>query len=118
EAALAHAQITAAHPGRFLLGLGASHRQFVNALGLGNYTKPLSHMRDYLDRLDAADPPVPTGERALAALRPRMRALAVERTAGIHSYFVTPEHTRRARAQAGPDALIAVEHAVVLEADP
>jgi probable F420-dependent oxidoreductase len=44
-----------------------------------------------------------------------MRELAVTRSAGIHSYFVTPEHTRLAREAAGPDALIAVEHAVVVE---
>jgi probable F420-dependent oxidoreductase len=118
EVTFEHARITTEHPGRFLLGLGASHAEFVNALSLGDYAKPLAKMRGYLDALDASNPPVARGERVLAALRPRMRALAVERTAGIHSYFVPTEHTRRVRQEIGAGAVIAVEHAVVLESDP
>ena len=54
----------------------------------------------------------------LAALGPKVLALAAERTAGAHPYLVTPEHTRRAREILGPDALLAPEHKVVLRRRP
>jgi len=100
------------HPGRFVLGLGASHAPLVE-----HYARPYSHMVGYLDALDAARPPVAAERRVLAALRPRMLALAGERTAGAHPYFVPVEHTARARATLGADALLAPEVTVVLERD-
>jgi probable F420-dependent oxidoreductase len=106
-----HARLTSEFPGRFLLGLGVSHAPAVG----GKYRKPLTEMVRYLDALDAADPPVPRTERVLAALAPRMLALARERALGSHPYLVTPEHTRIAREALGPDALLAPEQTVVLE---
>src|SRR5262249_18328222 len=43
---------------------------------------------------------------------------AAERAAGAHPYFVTPEHTARARKVLGAGKLLAPEQAVVLETDP
>jgi probable F420-dependent oxidoreductase len=106
-----HARLTSEFPGRFLLGLGVSHAPAVG----GTYRKPLTEMVRYLDELDAADPPVPRTERVLAALAPRMLALARQRALGSHPYLVTPEHTRNAREALGPDALLAPEQTVVLE---
>jgi probable F420-dependent oxidoreductase len=106
-----HARLSAEFPGRFLLGLGVSHAPAVG----GKYRKPLTEMVRYLDALDAADPPVPRTERVLAALAPRMLALARQRALGSHPYLVTPEHTRIAREALGPDALLAPEQTVVLE---
>lgn len=109
-----------AYPGRFLLGLGVSHEPAVRRRG-GMYEKPLQHMREYLDAMDRAryagpEPDEPAG-RVLAALGPKMLALAAERTAGAHPYFVPVEHTAFARKILGPRPLLAVEQAVVLEAD-
>ena len=53
----------------------------------------------------------------MAALGPKMLDLASERSLGAHTYFVTPVHTRIARARVGPDALVAPELAVVVETD-
>jgi len=106
-----HARLSSEFPGRFLLGLGVSHAPAVG----GKYQKPLAEMVRYLDALDAADPPVPRTERVLAALAPRMLALARQRALGSHPYLVTPEHTRIARQALGPDALLAPEQTVVLE---
>jgi probable F420-dependent oxidoreductase len=103
---------------RFLLGLGVSHAPLIDHGNPGRYTKPYSKMVDYLDGLDAAGEPVPPGARVLAALRPRMLGLARDRTAGIHPYFVPPEHVERARGVVGPDAMIGVELAVVLDTNP
>jgi probable F420-dependent oxidoreductase len=107
------ARLISEFPDRFLLGLGVSHAPAVG----DRYRKPLREMTRYLDVLDAADPPVPRSERVLAALAPRMLALARERTRGSHQYLVTPEHTRSAREALGPDALLAPEQTVVLEDD-
>ncbi len=79
-------------------------------------------MVEYLDAMDDAayagpqlehDPPV-----VLAALGPKMLALAAERTKGAHPYFVPVEHTRVARRALGPDPLLAPEQAVLLSTDP
>jgi probable F420-dependent oxidoreductase len=75
-------------------------------------------MRDFLDALDAASPPVPAAERMLAALGPRMLELARDRTAGAHPYLVTPDHTFAARAVLGDGPLLATEVMVVLDDDP
>src|SRR5260370_39464298 len=56
--------------------------------------------------------------RVLAAYGPAMLKLPAERSAGAHTYKVTAQHTADAREMLGPDALLAVEHAVVLETDP
>lgn len=101
------------HPGRFLLGLGASHARLA-----ADYRRPYSAMVAYLDALDAAPTPVPAGRRVLAALGPRMLELSRDRAAGAHPYLVNPEHTEQARAVLGPDALLAPEVKVVLETDP
>ncbi len=114
EVTAAHdAALRAEHPERFLLGLGVGHAPIDR-----RYARPLTAMREYLDRLDAASPPVPREGRAIAALWPRMLDLARERSAGSHSYLVTPEHTRRAREALGPDALLVPEQTVVVESDP
>jgi probable F420-dependent oxidoreductase len=108
--------------GRFLLGLGVSHRPLVEDMRGHVYGPPLGAMRAYLDRLDAAfysgPAPAERPQRVLAALGPRMLELARERADGAHPYMVPPEHTARARAILGPDALLCTEQKVVLERDP
>jgi probable F420-dependent oxidoreductase len=104
--------------GRFVLGLGVAHASNVTVRG-HEYGRPVPTMRAYLDAMDAAEsfwrgPEAAAPPRVLAALRPRMLALAAERTAGAHPYFVPVEHTRLARAALGPDLLLAPEQGVVL----
>ena len=97
---------------RFLLGLGIGHPE-----ATAEYRSPLATMRAFLDGLDAAPEPVPPDERILAALGPKMLALAGERSLGTHTYFTIPEHTRQAREALGPDRIVAPEVAVVVESD-
>ena len=111
--ASAVAGLDAAHPGRFLLGLGASHAPLVEG-----YTRPYTHVAAYLDALDDLVVPVPVARRVLAALGPRMLSLAAARAAGAHPYLVPVEHTARARAVMGPGPLLAPEVTAVLDADP
>jgi probable F420-dependent oxidoreductase len=103
---------------RFLLGLGVSHAPLIDHEHPGRYSRPYSKMVDFLDALDGAPSPYPVSARVLAALRPRMLGLARDRAAGVHPYFVPPEHVDRAREILGPDAQIAVELAVVRDPDP
>jgi probable F420-dependent oxidoreductase len=107
--------------GRFLLGLGVSHAPMVEGLRGHAYGAPVATMRDYLERMARAPYMAPAPAEAppivLAALGPRMLALAAEKTRGAHPYNVNPEHTARARRIMGPDAWICVEQKVVLESD-
>src|SRR5262249_34912588 len=56
--------------------------------------------------------------RVLAALAPRMIALAAERADGVHPYLVPTAHVRLIRDAVGPDALVAPAVSVVLDPDP
>ncbi len=111
EVARSYHRIVARHPDRFLLGVGAGHRE-----ATAEFTKPYEALEAYLDVLDAGG--VPTQRRVLAALGPRVLRLAAERTAGAHPYLVTPEHTREARRILGPGVLLAPEQKLILDTDP
>jgi probable F420-dependent oxidoreductase len=130
--------------GRFLLGLGVSHSYFVEARGHA-YGPPLATMRSYVAALRQAhtglsvtrnllfDGPSPQNVAAgthgairtdagdvplvLAALGPRMLALAGEIAQGAHPYNTTPEHTARARAILGPTAWLCPAQRVCLTHD-
>jgi probable F420-dependent oxidoreductase len=104
-------RIEARHPGRFLLGVGAGHREAIQ-----QYAKPYETLVSYVDTLLGDG--VPADSLVLAALGPKVLRLAAERTAGAHPYLVPPEHTRQARAILGDGPLLAPEQKVVLEADP
>jgi probable F420-dependent oxidoreductase len=114
--------LTDAFPERFLLGLGVSHQPAVEGLRKHEYGPPLTAMREYLDGIDAAPyfaaPPATEPRRVLAALGPKMLALAATRAVGAHPYFVPVEHTAIAREAMGPDAWLMPEQMVVLETDP
>lgn len=114
--------LTEAFPERMLVGLGVSHQNLVNDLRGHNYNKPLSAMREYLKAMESAPysafrPTTPV-RRVIAALRPKMLQLAAEQADGAHPYFVTPEHTAKARETLGAGPLLCPEQAVVLESDP
>jgi probable F420-dependent oxidoreductase len=114
-----------AFPGRYLLGLGG-HRVDDTVHELDGYPMPargkaVTTMRAYLDAMDAVPThgpvPDPAAPRVLAALGPKMLALAAERSWGAHPYFVSVDHTAQAREIMGPDAFLGVEQAVVLDTD-
>jgi len=130
--------------GRFLLGLGVSHSFFVEARG-HTYGKPLGAMREYLAALHQCHTgisitrnlavegfaPQTVGRGALgaittelgelpvviAALGPKMNALAAELAQGSHPYNTTPEHTRRCRVILGPEAWLCPMQRVCLTTD-
>lgn len=97
---------------RVMLGLGVSHGAIIGDA----WNKPLAAIEAFLDGLD--DSGMPRDNLCLAALGPKMLALAGNRTAGAHPYLVTPEHTSSARKILGADKLLAPEQGVILESDP
>ncbi|GAA4019063.1 LLM class F420-dependent oxidoreductase [Streptomyces plumbiresistens] len=111
DSAASFAELEAAHPGRFLLGLGVSH-----AVLADQYRRPYSALVAYLDAQDEAA--APANRRLLAALGPKTLELARDRSAGSIPYLVTPEHTAYAREILGEAPLLAPELGVVLESDP
>jgi probable F420-dependent oxidoreductase len=110
EVAASYARVAGRYPGRFLLGVGIGHPE-----ATGEYRNPYATIVSYLDELDAGG--VPVEGRALAALGPKVLALARDRTAGAHPYLTTPQHTREARGILGAGKLLAPEQKVVLDTD-
>jgi probable F420-dependent oxidoreductase len=108
-----------AWPERFILGLGVSHAPMVAQRG-HLYERPLTAMREYLGRLREARWRGPEAELPpiiLAALGPRMVALAAEETAGAYPYFTTRDHVAAVRQQLGPEPFLAADLPVVLARD-
>lgn len=114
-AAAGHRYLDEASDGRHVLGLGLGG-------ALSNGPAPLKVMSDYLDEFaDAWDNHARAGERApvvcLAAYNKHMAALAGERSDGIHTYLITPEHTAQVRAQVGSEPVLAAEMTAVFTDD-
>jgi probable F420-dependent oxidoreductase len=107
--------------GRFILGIGVSHRSLVEDLRGHQYDKPFSYMREYIARMKQslyravapkAEPPL-----VIAALHPRMLGLAAREAQGTHTYLCGPEHTAKARAIMGQNAWVCPSLIVILERD-
>ena len=111
QVARSFARVERRHPGRFLLGVGAGHREATQ-----QYAQPHATLARYVEVLRAGG--VPRDRLVLAALGPRMLRLAGDRAAGAIPYLVPAEHTARARALLGPGPLLAPEQMVVLDTDP
>ncbi|HJU27603.1 MAG TPA: TIGR03620 family F420-dependent LLM class oxidoreductase [Candidatus Binataceae bacterium] len=107
--------------GRFLLGIGVSHKPLVSNLRGHSYDKPYSFMKEYLPKMKSAlyRAPMPKEEVpvVIAALHPKMLQLSATEANGTHTYFVPPEHTAKARAAIGPKPWICAAQAVILETD-
>lgn len=122
---MAAGQLTLAEQsgGRFLLGIGVSHAPLVEGVRGHSYDqKPVARMRAYLEGMKKlrymAPQPAEPPKTVLAALGPRMIELSGSDADGAHPYNVTLAHTALARKLLGPDKLLCVEQAVVLETDP
>ena len=108
--------------GRFLLGMGVSHKPLVEGVRGLEYGPPVKTMRTYIERMRSAPytavEPAEPAPTVIAALGPKMLELAAEQCQGAHPYFSSPEHTAMAREIMGPDAWLCVEQKVILESDP
>ncbi|MCU1687872.1 MAG: hypothetical protein JWQ81_8611 [Amycolatopsis sp.] len=100
-----------AYSDRVLAGIGIGHPERPDNQ---QYAKPYANLVAYLDTLAE----IPPENLALAALGPKVLALAGKRTADAHPYSTTPEHTRQAREILGTGPLLVPEQKVLLETDP
>ena len=107
--------------GRFILGLGVSHAPMVAGLRGHEYGKPVATMRKTLETMQKAlymgPKPAEEAPVVIAALRPKMLALAAEMCRGAHPYNVTPEHTARAREILGKGPWLCPDQKAILETD-
>lgn len=99
-------RIEAIAPGRLLVGLGSPHS-----------ARPLAALGDYVDQLDAADEPIPTNRRILAAFGPRALDVARDRFAGAMPALLTPDYVASARERLGTDRVLSVGLYAVLDRD-
>ncbi|WP_410671175.1 TIGR03620 family F420-dependent LLM class oxidoreductase [Amycolatopsis sp. cmx-4-68] len=109
------ATLAQAHPGRFVLGVGAGHA--FQAAKLGEDYRPIGRMRDYLSEMDAteAESPSPVAfPRVLAAVGPRMLELSRDHADGAHPFAQPVSHTPYARGILGPDKLLIPQQTVLL----
>jgi probable F420-dependent oxidoreductase len=108
-----------AYPKRVVLGLGVGFP--AQAAGSGrDFGRPLATMRDYLRRMDDQTWP-PAADvgyaRIVAAMAPRMLALAGEAADGVMPAGLPPEFTAHARHVLGPDKLVVVGLTVIPDSD-
>jgi probable F420-dependent oxidoreductase len=97
---------------RVWLGIGVSHGPIIG----DGWMKPVAKTRAWIDEAHAAG--LPASAMCVAALGPKMLALARDRTGGAHPYLIDPSHTAEARGILGPGKVLAPEQGVVLETDP
>ena len=113
--------LTALHPGRFVLGLGVSHKSTVEGRFGQVYGPPVATMRGYLERMENfpadVEPGAGRAPRLLAAFGPKMLELAAAAADGVHPYLVTADQTRTTREAVGPDKWVVTELAVALGGD-
>jgi probable F420-dependent oxidoreductase len=95
EVARSFTRVAGRHPGRFVLGVGAGHREATQ-----QYQRPYETLAAYVDTLLGDG--VPREALVLAALGPKVLTLARDRAAGAIPYLVPPGHTRQAREILGP----------------
>lgn len=107
--------------GRFTLGLGVSHPP-IAALRGHDWIAPVAKLRAYLDAIERAQvqsvAPATAAPVVIAGHGPKLLRLAAERADGAHTYLVTPEHTKTARAILGPAKSLRVVLPFTGEADP
>ncbi len=105
-----------AFPGRFVLGLGVSHRDLVERRG-HQFGSPISTMESYLAAMDAARGRRRLPRRVLGALGPKMVELAGRGADGVHTYFSPVAHTVAVRTAIGPEPWLAPSQMVAVGSD-
>jgi alkanesulfonate monooxygenase SsuD/methylene tetrahydromethanopterin reductase-like flavin-dependent oxidoreductase (luciferase family) len=89
--------------GRFVLGVGVSHRGFADVVGVAYPASPLAHTRAYCDELRDLRSRLAFGDGFpvwLAALGQRMAAVAAGHADGLLLNWVSPEWTARTITEA------------------
>src|SRR5438552_18937273 len=117
--AAARVQLNEQSGGRFLLGMGISHAPIVSAIRGHIYEKPVTTMRTYVEAMADAQyrSPRPSDSTltVIAALGPKMLALARDVADGAHPYNPTVAQTAAAPALLAPTKLPCLRQKVLLD---
>lgn len=109
-----------AHPGRFVLGIGAGMAYQARALG-HDYSRPVERMQTYLESMPLAGEMMPAAPqryaRIIAANGPRMLDVARTHADGAHPGVAPASFTASVRELLGPDKLLVVAMVAVPDAD-
>ncbi|MGD9995668.1 MAG: LLM class flavin-dependent oxidoreductase [Ilumatobacteraceae bacterium] len=114
------AQLAEAYPGRFVLGAGVGYAFQAERVGR-SYQPARTQFAQYLARMRADDlqvhPPDVQYPVVIAANGPKMLDLARDGADGAQPTMVPPAFTKMARETLGPDKLLLVGLAVVVDDD-
>jgi probable F420-dependent oxidoreductase len=114
------AQLAEAYPGRFVLGAGVGYAFQAERVGR-SYHPPVTQFAEYISKMAATDllvqPPDTRYPCVLAANGPRMLRLARDMADGAQPTMAPPSFTAAAREVLGPDKLLVVGMAVVVDDD-
>ena len=117
--AMGYVSLNKLYQGRFTLGLGVSHAPFVEQRG-HTYGSPVKEMSDYIKNMKLTFESLEyKGERNIfvAALGPKMTALASTEVAGVFPYNITTAQVELSRKSMGSTGLICCEQKICLTND-
>ena len=117
--AMGYASLNKFYKGRFTLGLGVSHAPFVEQRG-HTYGSPVKEMGDYIKNMKVTFESLEYEDKKnifIAALGPKMTALASAEVTGVFPYNITTAQVALSRKSMGPSGLICCEQKICLTND-
>lgn len=118
-AAMGYLSLNKLYENRFALGLGVSHAPFVEQRG-HTYGSPIKEMGEYIKNMKLTFEALEErGEKNIfvAALGPKMSALAAAEVSGVFPYNITPVQVEFSRKAMGSNGKICCEQKICLTTD-
>ena len=117
--AMGYVSLNKLYQGRFTLGLGVSHAPFVEQRG-HTYGSPVKEMRDYIKNMKLTFQSLEYKDERnifIAALGPKMSALASAEVTGVFPYNITSAQVELSRKSMGSTGAICCEQKICLTND-
>ena len=117
--AMGYVSLNKMHKDRFTLGLGVSHAPFVEQRG-HTYGSPVKEMSDYIENMKLTFESLEYKDEKnifIAALGPKMSALAAAKVTGVFPYNITTDQIELSRKSMGTSGLICCEQKICLTND-
>ena len=117
--AMGYVSLNKLYQGRFTLGLGVSHAPFVEQRG-HTYGSPVKEMRDYIKNMKLTFQSLEYKDERnifIAALGPKMSALASAEVTGVFPYNITTAQVELSRKSMGSTGAICCEQKICLTND-
>mgnify|MGYP001502494818 FL=1 len=117
--AMGYVSLNKLYQGRFTLGLGVSHAPFVEQRG-HTYGSPVKEMSDYIKNMKLTFQSLEYKDERnifIAALGPKMSALASAEVTGVFPYNITSAQVELSRKSMGSTGAICCEQKICLTSD-